>query len=176
MKVGKIVDKKIYTISQDATVFDATILMNKNHVYGLLAVDSDGKYVGMISERSMLRRFIQRNVKPDSLKVKYSMRHHIPQVPEDFDVKDVAAFLSKNALTRCAVYDANEQIIGIVTITDLARYLSSESIYQVLFSHKSKEYTYICPKCNSGKLEPVYGDEGEIKFFRCNNLDCGYME
>ncbi len=176
MKVGKIVDKNIQTISEDATVFDASALMNKNHIYGLMAVDADGKYVGMISERSLLRRFIQRNVKPDSLKVKYIMRHHIPQVSSDFDVKDVAAFLSKNALTRCAVYDKNNNIIGMVTITDLARYLSAESIYQVLFSHKTNEYTYICPKCNSGKLEPVYNDNGEIKFFRCDRGDCGYIE
>ncbi|MHB1439377.1 MAG: CBS domain-containing protein [Cuniculiplasma sp.] len=176
MKVGKIVDTHIFTIDENASIFEAAQMMNMNHVYGLFVVDQSGKYVGMLSERSMLKRFIQRNVKPDSLKVKSVMRHHIPKVPSDYDVKDVAAFLSKNALTRCAVYDDTGKILGLVTITDLARYLSSEKIYDVLFSHKTRDYTYICPKCSTGKLEAVYSHKGEITIFKCNNPDCDYVE
>ncbi len=175
MNVGKIADKNYYTVEADSTVFDAIKLMNEKRVYGLIVVDKDKTPIGMVSERSLLRKFMQRNQRPDEVQIRTIMRTPIPKVPSTFDVKDVAAFLAKNSLTRCAVFEG-DKLLGIVTITDLSRYLSVESVYNVLFSHKTKQYDLICPKCKNGTLMPVYNDKHEITVFKCNNPDCDYVE
>jgi len=176
MKVGKIVDKNFKTISENATVFDAVSEMNKYNLYGLLVVDSANKYVGLISERSIIRRFVLRNMRPDQVMVRSVMRKPLPRVSSEDDVKDVAAYLSENGLTRCAVFDPNEKMLGVVTVTDLSRYLSVESLHDVLFSHKTKEYQHICPKCHTGVLRPIYNSKGEITVFQCDNPSCNYVE
>lgn len=176
MKIGKIVDRKYMSITEDSSVLSAASVMNNNHVYGLIVKDSSGKSVGMISERTLLRRFIARNEPAEKVLVKSVMRRPLPHVKEDMDIKDVAKYLSDNALTRCAVVDNNGKIIGITTITDLARYLSRETIHEVLLSHRNKEFRYICPRCNTGTMEPVYNHKGEISVFKCSEAECDYRE
>ncbi|MCW6169071.1 MAG: CBS domain-containing protein [Thermoplasmatales archaeon] len=176
MKVEKLVDRNFKTISEKATIFDAVSEMNKNNLYGLLVVDDLNKYVGLLSERSIIRRFILRNLRPDQVTVKAVMRKPLPRVSSEDDIKDVAAYLSENGLSRCAVFDKNEKLLGVVTVTDLSRYLSSETLHDVLFSHKTKEYEHICPKCKTGVLRPVYNSKGEITVFQCDNPACNYVE
>ncbi len=176
MKVEKLVDKNFKTINENATVFDAVSEMNKNSLYGLLVVDSSNKYVGLLSERSIIRRFVLRNMRPDQVTVKSVMRRPLPRVSSEDDVKDVAAYLSENGLTRCAVFDSKEKMLGVVTITDLSRYLSAETLHDVLFSHRTKEYRHLCPKCGTGVLRAVYNSKGEITVFQCDNPSCNYVE
>lgn len=176
MKVEKIMNRNFKSINENESVFSAVKVMNDNHIYGLIVRDGEGKEVGLLSERSIIKRFIPRNKKPDEVPVKYVMREPIPKINEEADVKDAALYLSSNGLERCAVVNDGGKVVGIVTLTDLSRYLSKESIMDVLFSHRAKDYVHICPKCGIGTLEPVYNEKGEIRVFRCSNPSCFYEE
>ncbi|CAC11434.1 conserved hypothetical protein [Thermoplasma acidophilum] len=176
MRVEKIMNSNFKTVNWNTTVFDAVKIMNENHLYGLVVKDDNGNDVGLLSERSIIKRFIPRNKKPDEVPIRLVMRKPIPKVKSDYDVKDVAAYLSENGLERCAVVDDSGRVVGIVTLTDLSRYLSRASITDILLSHRTKDYQHLCPKCGVGVLEPVYNEKGEIKVFRCSNPACDYEE
>lgn len=176
MKVGNIVQKNFKTIDQNATVFDAVKMMNENGLYGLLVTNGDNHYVGIISERSIINRFVLRNVPASEVLVKSVMRTPLPRVMGDDDVKDVASFLANSGLSRCAVFDRNDKLLGIITITDLSRHLSVQSVSEVLLSHRSRKFKFRCPVCMLGTMEPVYNAKGEITVFKCNNESCGHME
>ncbi|BAB60477.1 hypothetical protein [Thermoplasma volcanium GSS1] len=172
----KIMNTNYRSVNENSSVFDAVKIMNENRLYGLIVKDNEGKDVGLISERSIIKRFIPRNKKPDEVQIKYVMRKPIPKVPSSYDVRDAAAYLSENGLERCAVVDSTGKVVGIITLTDLSRYLSRASIVDVLLSHRTKDYKHLCPKCGVGVLVPVYDQKGEIKVFRCSNPACDYEE
>lgn len=176
MKVGSLVQKNPKSIDQNATVFDAVKMMYENGLYGLLVTDGDNHYVGIISERSIINRFVLRNVPATEIKVKSVMRTPIPRVMADDDIKDVASFLSSNGLSRCAVFRNEDELAGIITITDLSRHLSVQNVSEVLLSHRSRKFKFRCPACMVGTMEPVYNPRGEITVFKCNNNKCGHME
>lgn len=163
------------TIRQDATVFDAVRLMIENKTYGLVVVDDKDRHVGLLSERSLIKRFILRDRKPSEVQVAAVMRRPMPAVPLNMSLPKVAEYLVANGLERTTVTD-NGKVVGYVTLTDMARYLSRERIWDVLISHRETEFTYFCPKCGVGQLRPVYGERGEIKVFECNNPSCDYTE
>jgi CBS domain-containing protein len=176
MKVEKIMNRNYKSIEENESIFNAVKIMNENKIYGLVVKDKEGKDVGLLSERSIIKRFIPRNKKPDEVPVKFVMREPMPKISMDSDVRDAATYLSNNGLERCAVVDDSGKVAGIITLTDISRYLSKESIIDVLFSHRAKEYVHLCPKCGIGTLEPVYNEKGEIKVFRCSNPSCFYEE
>ncbi|MGC8608506.1 MAG: CBS domain-containing protein [Thermoplasmata archaeon] len=176
MKVEKIMNIDFKKINENKTVFDAVKIMVDEHVWGLVVVNDDGRDTGLMSERSIIKRFILRNKKPDEVLVKQVMRKPIPSVRRDMDVMDVAGYLADNGLERCAVMDQDGKVAGIVTVTDISRYLSKESLSRILLSHRTKDYGHICPKCNAGYLEPVYNSKGEITVYRCTNPACDYEE
>lgn len=176
MKVGKVVSRAPMSINENATVFEAVKVMSENKLYGLIAKNNEGEPVGIISERSIILRFVLRNKPANEVLVKNIMRSPMPGVKEDDDVKDVAKFLAEHALTRCAVYTESGELIGIVTITDLARYLSVQSLSDVLLSHRNRTSRYTCKVCLKGTMEPVYNGKGEITVFKCSNEKCGHVE
>lgn len=176
MKVGKVVSRPPMYISENASVLDAVKMMSENRLYGLVVKNDAEEPIGIVSERSILLRFVPRDKPAKEVQVKAIMRSPIPTVSEDDDVKDVAKFLSDNALTRCGVLDKDDKLVGIITITDLARYISVQSITDVLVSHRNKKYKYICKVCLKGTMEPVFNGAGEITVFKCSNESCGHTE
>ena len=175
MKLEDIMTRDYKTVKQDATVFDAVKIMLDNKTYGLVVVDDENKPVGLLSERSLIKRFILRNKRPDEVQVKAVMRRPLPAVPINMSLPKVAEYLVENGLERTTVTD-NGRVVGYVTLTDMARYLSREKIWNVLLSHRQTEFTYFCPKCGTGVLRPVYTDRGEIKVYECSNPGCDYTE
>jgi len=176
MKVGKVVSRIPMYINENATVLDAVKMMSENKLYGLVVKNDANEPVGLVSERSVILRFVLRDKPARDVQVKTIMRSPIPSVKEEDDVKDVSKFLSDNALTRCGVLDKNKKLVGIITITDLARYLSVQSISDVLVSHRNRKYKYICKVCLEGTMEPVFNGAGEITVFKCSNEKCGHIE
>jgi len=175
LKLRDIMSKDFPVISQDATVFDAVKVMNERKAYGIVVVNEEGKPVGLLSERSLIKRFIQRNRKPDEVKVRSVMRRPLPAVPVDMSLSKVADYLVQNGLERTTVTE-NGNVVGYVTLTDMARYLSRQRIWDVLHAHRETDFTYFCPRCGTGVLKPVYDEHGAIKVYTCSNLQCDYTE
>ncbi len=175
MKLEQVMSKSYQTISEDSTVFEAVQLMTKSKVYGIIVTNALGHPVGLLSERSLVKRFILRNRRPDEISVKAVMRRPLPSVPHTLSLPKVAEYLVRNGLERTTVTKAGK-VVGYVTLTDMAKYLSRKVIWDILSSHRVSDFTYFCPKCGSGQLKPAYGENGEIKVFSCNNDMCDYQE
>ncbi len=175
LKLSEVMSSNFVTINEDASVFEAVKKMVDNKAYGLVVVDSSDRPVGLLSERSLIKRFILRNKRPDEVQVKKVMRRPLPAVPISVSIQKVAEYLVQHGLERTTVTDKGK-VVGYVTLTDLSRYLSRESIWDVLRSHRIEEFTFFCPKCGVGTLQPAFGANGEIKVFSCTNPNCDYTE
>ncbi len=175
LKLKDIMSTELITIGEDESVFAAVRKMLDNKIFGLVVINSEGVPSGLLSERSLVKRFILRNRKPEEVPVKVVMRRPVPSVPVSLPLSKVAEYLVQNGLERTTVTDGGK-IVGYVTLTDMSRYLSRQKIWDVLKSHRTSDFIYFCPKCGTGHLNPVYGEHGDIKVFSCDNVQCNYQE
>ena len=74
--------------------------------------------------------------KLNSTQAKSSMTKQIMPAYSDWSVKDLAEFLVSNGISGAPVVDNDEKLLGVVSVTDVARYTSiSEEESDVRSSH-----------------------------------------
>ena len=56
---------ELITIGEDESVFATVMKMPDNKIFGLVVINSEGVPSGLLSERSLVKRFILRNRKPE---------------------------------------------------------------------------------------------------------------
>ena len=59
MQVKEVMKKEVISIREDATIEEAALLMHTNKIGGLVAVDADGKVVGIITETDIFECFVE---------------------------------------------------------------------------------------------------------------------
>jgi CBS domain-containing protein len=58
LTVGKLMTRKVFTITPDALLFHAAELMTENKIAGLPVVDEKGGVVGIVTESDLLRMLV----------------------------------------------------------------------------------------------------------------------
>ncbi len=115
----------IDTIESNLTAADVARIMKERSRACLIVVDN-GKAVGIITERDMVRRVIAEGRSPPTTKVSDIMSSPIATVGTQATVSDVTKLLSKTRLRRAPVVE-NGKIVGIVSVTDIIRAVAAES-------------------------------------------------
>src|SRR5208282_1505424 len=103
--------------------------------------------VGMLTERSLLRRFVKLDKKPGEVKVGDVMGP-LMKIDADASVKSAAKKMLENGLTRLGVFDGGK-LIGWVTLTDIARDTSKQTLVDSLSreTRPSAQDELLCPVC-----------------------------
>jgi signal-transduction protein with cAMP-binding, CBS, and nucleotidyltransferase domain len=162
---------KIPRVTTETTVLEATNLMNEKGTSAVVVIDGDDKVVGFFGERTLLTEFVRLNKKPEEVKVGKIM-HLLYRIEPEATTKEAARAIVENGATRLGVYDG-DSFLGWVTLTDLSRDFSRESLLDRLRSHNVPEVSEVrCPNCNKAFMEKVTNSEGVIVRWQCPN--CKY--
>jgi CBS domain-containing protein len=157
---------EIPKVTTGANVLEATNLMNEKGTSAVAVIDGDNKVVGFFGERTLLTEFVKLNAKPEEVKVGKIM-HMLFRIGPEASTKEAAKELAENGATRLGVYDGDE-FLGWVTLTDLSRDFSRESLLDRLRSHNIPEVSEVrCPNCNQGFMEKITNHEGVIVRWQC---------
>jgi CBS domain-containing protein len=169
--------KRVPHVDVSASVLDASKVMNQSPVgvkwTGVIVLQS-GKPVGMLTERSLLRRFIDLNKKPEDVKVRDVMAPLL-KISADAPVSEAAKKMLDHSFSRLAVFDG-QKLVGWVTLMDIARQTSKQSIVEILLrqNRSTKDEEILCPICRSGIMEKVSDSRGHVLRWECPN--CYHME
>ncbi len=106
-----------------STVTHASQLMEKEDVGGLPVVDG-GRTVGMLTERDLVRRVLARRLDPSEVRVRDVMSAPLVSVHPNAFVDKAAEFMTRRRVRRLVVMDGGE-LVGIITTTDLARFITA---------------------------------------------------
>ena len=112
---------EIFSISPDATVFEAVELMANKNV-GALLVIQDGKLVGMISERDYTRKVMLRGKKSRETQVHEIMSSDLTVVHPREPVENCLRMMTDKRIRHLPVLDG-DQIRGIISIGDLVKWV-----------------------------------------------------
>ena len=133
MLVKNWMSKDVITVDVNDSMHDAMKHL-KEHDIRMLPVMKKGKLVGIITDRDLKRASASDATTLEihellylltRVKVKDIMTRDVITVPPDFTVEETAQVLQKNRISGAPVVDADGQIVGTITQTDLFRVLIS---------------------------------------------------
>ena len=120
MQVKELLDKKghdVYSISPDATVYDALKLMAEKEI-GALVVLEDGKMIGIVSERDYARKIILKGKSSKETRVREIMTSEVIHTRPDHKVQKCLSLMTKHHFRHIPVLE-NDRLVGILSIEDV---------------------------------------------------------
>jgi len=146
MKVKEIMTKEVVSIRPELGVKDALILLFKMKISGLPVIDSQGKLVGMFTEKDILKETLPSYIEkvggfvyeedPKSIKKKFEgmgsatvsqlMRKEVVTVDENASLSEIARIMLIQKVRRIPVLDKAKKVVGIVAREDIVKAYAEE--------------------------------------------------
>jgi CBS domain-containing protein len=107
--------KQPITVAPGATVQTAVHEMRERNV-GAAAVVEDGRLVGILTERDVLRRVVGENRDPASARVAEVMTSPAISIELHTSIADAADIMRRNHIRHLPVLDADSRVMGILAL------------------------------------------------------------
>lgn len=120
--VKHVLDRKgrnVYSISPDASVFDALKMMAGNNIASLVVLE-DGKLVGIITERLYAQEIILKGRTSPGTFVREVMSTRVIYARPDQSVQECMAVMTARGVRHLPVLE-DERLVGIVSIGDMVK-------------------------------------------------------
>ena len=114
---------ELYTISPDATVFDAIEHMADKNI-GALIVMSDNHLVGVVSERDYTRKVALKGKSSRDTRVREIVSTPVISASPSHTIEQCMRLMTENRVRHLPVLERDE-VVGIVSIGDLVNWIIS---------------------------------------------------
>lgn len=114
-----IMSRPVETIEIDASVIDAVVKMNKSK-HGSIMVTAKKKLVGIVTERDILERIVERFLDPRVTTVSEIMSSPVVTIPPDTSIEEAAKVMTEKNIKKLPIME-DGKLVGIVTSMDLVK-------------------------------------------------------
>ena len=119
--VSEIMSSHVFTINSDKSALDAALLMKEKRISSLIVQDED-ELLGIITERDFVKRVCANDRVSSEVKISELMSKIQTFAAPDTPVDVAVQRMINNRIRRLPVI-SNGKVIGIITVTDLAKEL-----------------------------------------------------
>lgn len=130
-KLRDIMIKNVITIDRDKNAQDVARSMAE-HGIGSLVVVSDGKPIGIVTERDLVRKVCTKDIVTSKIPISDIMSSPVISAEPDMPIEIAVQRMFNNKIRRLVILE-NGKIIGIVTVSDLAKYVRTRSLIDKMF-------------------------------------------
>ena len=116
IELHEIMVDKVITTKKDAPVKDAVKLMNKYEI-GCLVVVENGKPIGIITERDLLKRVLAKS-ELRNVKVMEIMSKPLISVAPNVEIEEAVKLMYQKKIKKLPIVK-KEKLLGLVTLTDI---------------------------------------------------------
>lgn len=121
MEANEVMTSELQTVDPDASLQTAAQIMREYDIGVLPVITSEGRAVGMLTDRDITVRGVAHGRPPGDSKVRDAMTTHIEFCYVDDDVEQLAHHMGEKKLHRIVVVNRESKgIRGIVSLCDLA--------------------------------------------------------
>ncbi len=121
VKVGYIAKKNLITIRDDETVRNAAKILYEHGIRGAPVVDSDSKVVGFITTTDVA--MVVANYEDLDAPVSRYMRRNVISIDQNESIIEAMRLMDFHGVGRLLVVNTKKEPVGIVTRTDILRYI-----------------------------------------------------
>ena len=119
LRVSDVMVKEVVTIDEEASVKEAAEIMNKLEISSVIAT-RDGKSIGIITERDLLKRIVAEGKNAKKTRVKDIMSSPLTVIKSDVQLDEAARLMFAKKIKKLPIID-QDKIIGLLSLTDIAR-------------------------------------------------------
>jgi len=116
MIVRDIMKRNVLTLTKNATIKDTLDLMVENYAGSVVIVDDD-KIVGLVTERDILSRIVEKDRKLSN-PIESIMTKNVITISPNRSVEEAARIMTENKIKKLPVVE-NDKLVGIITLTDI---------------------------------------------------------
>lgn len=127
MRVGEYCNREVVVVEEEKSVTEAAAIMRQYHVGDVVICKAKyGKQipVGIITDRDIALEIVAKGTDPDSIRVGEAMSFDLTVVSEHDDLMRVIEVMRDKGIRRVPVIDADEALVGILTVDDIVDLLS----------------------------------------------------
>ena len=119
--VSDMMTKKLETIEESSSIQDAAKRMRDTNVSSLVVVDSEGKPLGIVTERDIVRKACVNDVSTSKVTNKEIMSPKLITIAPDSSASTAVDIMLRNNIRHLLVVDKDntEKPIGMITPLDL---------------------------------------------------------
>lgn len=111
----------VETIPDSATLAEAANVLDQKRIGAIVAVDSAGGIVGVLSERDIVRRFARNGEKTVALTVSQAMTRGVITATPSEDVDTCLGRMTDRRIRHLPIV-LDGKLMGIISIGDLVKY------------------------------------------------------
>lgn len=135
--VAELMTKDVKTVGPDATVRTVAELMRNEDVGAVPVVGSNGRLVGIVTDRDLVLRGLAGDKSIDICRAKDLATTDIEVASTHDRVTDVIELMGRQQIRRVPVLDDQDRLVGIVSLGDIANRADNDEELQEAFERIS---------------------------------------
>jgi signal-transduction protein with cAMP-binding, CBS, and nucleotidyltransferase domain len=118
--------RDLVTITADSgmTAFDVASLMKNKGVGSVIVIDRQGRPLGIITERDMVKRVCLENVASCRIALEDIMSSPLITIMSYDSIDTASRLMTRNRLKRLVVLEADNRIAGMLSASDITKHLA----------------------------------------------------
>lgn len=120
MEISHVMSRSVELLGPQSTAEDAARVMREKDV-GFVPVGANDKLQGVVTDRDIVTRVVATGAPAQETPLSDILSENVLYVFDDQSVEEAAQNMAQNAVQRLMVVDREKNLVGVVSLGDIAR-------------------------------------------------------
>ncbi|MFC0532880.1 CBS domain-containing protein [Phytohabitans kaempferiae] len=125
--IADVMTKQVIYLPAETTVDEAAQAMRKADIGDVVVTDGPA-LAGIVTDRDIVVRAVAERVDPRRMTVGSIASNRLVMIQEDASPQEAVRLMRRRAVRRLLVCDTDRQLVGILSLSDLAMHLDPSSV------------------------------------------------